>query len=71
MGCSAPPLARAPVNAVTPPAALRASTSPSRGGGEISSPSRRVASLYGLNNRGSSVNGVVASILIAATFAAR
>src|SRR5580693_10520627 len=39
VGCSAPPLARAPVNAVTPPAALRASTSPSRGGGEISSPS--------------------------------
>ena len=38
VGCSAPPLARAPVNAVTPPAALRASTSPSRGGGEISSP---------------------------------
>src|SRR5580700_11185917 len=38
VGCSASPLARAPVNAVTPPAALRASTSPSRGGGEISSP---------------------------------
>jgi hypothetical protein len=37
VGCSAPPLARAPVDAVTPPAALRASTSPSRGGGEISS----------------------------------
>ena len=36
VGCSAPPLARAPVHAVTPPAALRASTSPSRGGGEIS-----------------------------------
>ena len=33
VGCSAPPLARAPVDAVTPPAALRASTSPSRGGG--------------------------------------
>jgi hypothetical protein len=43
VGCSAPPLARAPVNAVTPPAALRASTSPSRGGGEISSPMRGAA----------------------------
>ena len=34
VGCAATPLPRAPFGAVTPPAALRATTSPSRGGGE-------------------------------------